>query len=207
FQSVPSCPIFSPVKDYTTTRPLFARAKPRATPEDGESYPDEPTGKMSIIDFDGGLIPYEVRIELDSASVGGQSFETDFEEVMKNSNLQFEKTYENIPAGRYLVQVQDLFGCVLEFYERVPLDTDLFIPNVFTPNNDGLNDIFFIRNLPANEGKLTITNRWGVKVFSTNSYGNNWDGEEFEDGVYYYTLQTSTDTRKGWVEIMRGVKP
>ncbi|HOX84262.1 MAG TPA: gliding motility-associated C-terminal domain-containing protein, partial [Chryseolinea sp.] len=66
---------------------------------------------------------------------------------------------------------------------------------------------FFIRNLPANEGKLTITNRWGVKVFSTNSYGNNWDGEEFEDGVYYYTLQTSTDTRKGWVEIMRGVKP
>ncbi len=207
FQQIPSCPIFSPKKDYTTTRPLFARAKPRTSKDDGESFPDIATGKMSIIDFDGGLIPYEIRIELDSASVPGQSFETDFEVVMKNSNLQFQKDYENIPAGRYLVQVQDLFGCVLEFYERVPLDVDLFVPNIFTPNNDGLNDVFVIRNLPDKEGKLTITNRWGVKVFSTNSYQNDWDGENLPDGVYYYTLKTNTETRKGWVEILKGVKP
>jgi gliding motility-associated-like protein len=201
------CQFFSPFVDFTTTRPVFARAKPRTSKDDGESYPDEFTGKISIIDFDGGLIPYEVRIEMDSASVSGQTFETVFEEVQKNTNLQFVKDYENIPAGRYIIQVRDSIGCLLEFNDRVPLDIDLFIPNIFTPNNDALNDVFFVRNLPTNEGKLTISDRWGIQVFSTSSYKNDWAGEGLADGVYYYTLQTTKETKKGWVEILRGVKP
>jgi gliding motility-associated-like protein len=60
------------------------------------------------------------------------------------------------------------------------------IPNVFTPNADGINDYFTIRNLPLYDYRpLTIYNRWGKKVFESNQYNNDWDGSNVPDGVYY----------------------
>jgi gliding motility-associated-like protein len=174
-----------------------------------ESYPDIPTGYMQVRNFDGGMFPYDIRIELDSASSFElPSFETNFEEVQVNSNSQFEKIYKNIPAGRYLVQVRDTVGCFIEKVVRVPLDTDIFIPNIFTPNDDGSNDVFFIRNLPTPGAKLIVTNRWGKQVFSSNDYQNDWTAEGVADGIYYYKLLgTSGEVVTGWIEVLRGNKP
>lgn len=67
----------------------------------------------------------------------------------------------------------------------------LFIPNVFTPSViDGFNDTFAIENLPENSS-LIIYNRWGVTVYQSDDYQNNWDGKEHSQGVYYYILTTS----------------
>lgn len=66
---------------------------------------------------------------------------------------------------------------------------EITIPNVFTPNGDGVNDHFFIDNLinyPYSQ--LEIYNRWGKKVYSTNNYQNDWDGKGIADGTYYYVL-------------------
>jgi gliding motility-associated-like protein len=174
-----------------------------------ESYPDVPTGYMQIRNFDGGMFPYDIRIELDSASSFElPSFETNYEEVQLNSNSQFEKIYKNIPAGRYLVQVKDTVGCFIERIVRVPLDTDIFIPNIFTPNDDGSNDVFFIRNLPTPGAKLIVTNRWGKQVFSSDDYQNDWTAEGVADGIYYYKLLgTNSEMVTGWVEVLRGQKP
>jgi gliding motility-associated-like protein len=91
---------------------------------------------------------------------------------------------------------------------RVPLDTDIYVPNVFTPNGDGVNDVFFIRNLPDSNSELIINNRWGGEVYSTRDYQNNWDGGEISDGVYYYRLSIpDSQALTGWVEIIRGAKP
>jgi gliding motility-associated-like protein len=118
--------------------------------------------------------------------------------------------YNNVPAGRYKVQVRDSQGCEIDLVARVPLDVDLFIPNLFTPNDDGSNDVFFIRNLPQEPAvnQLVITNRWGKEVFTSDNYQNNWDGAGAADGVYFYKLQVAgSDPLTGWVEIIRGPKP
>ncbi len=198
------CLLESPLIDYRV-RPTLSATVLRTT----ESYPDIATGSMTIGDILGGSIDYEIRIELDSAAVTGQFFQTNWEVVGQNSNLEYEKVYNKIPAGRYKIEVMDANGCVFELIGRVPLDTDLYVPNVFTPNGDGINDTFFIRNLPVTGGaQMVVSNRWGKEVFSTKDYKNNWDGGDIADGVYYYRLSIPGGTTlNGWVEIMRGKKP
>ncbi|HEY9044457.1 MAG TPA: gliding motility-associated C-terminal domain-containing protein, partial [Ohtaekwangia sp.] len=202
-QSASFCLLSSKLVDYKVAPHLFAQVGTTS-----KSYPDIFNGKMQVTNFSGGLVPYDIRIELDSASVPGQSYQTDWEEVLLNSNLQYEKNYSNVPAGRYKVQVMDSVGCAIEIVGRVPLDTDIFIPNIFTPNADGANDVFFIRNLPDADAKLVITDRWGKQVYSTNSYQNNWDAEGVSDGIYYYRLKVADSSPiTGWVEVLRGAKP
>ncbi len=73
----------------------------------------------------------------------------------------------------------------------------LNIPNVFTPNSDGLNDQFFPRQLLSRQVtkfKMQIFNRWGQIIFeTTNIYGRGWDGDfnglAQPGGVYVYLIE------------------
>jgi gliding motility-associated-like protein len=147
-------------------------------------------------------------IKLDSAAVPGQFYEGGPDVVSVNSNNDYEIFYNNIPAGRYEVIVTDKNGCSKELIARVPLDTDIFIPNIFTPNGDGDNDVFFIRNLPASNANIIISNRWGSEVYNSKNYQNNWNADGVSDGVYYYRLKVpDKEVLTGWIEVLRGVKP
>lgn len=55
-------------------------------------------------------------------------------------------------------------------------ETDVYIPNAFTPNNDGSNDIFIPRSHFIDEMELIIYNRWGQEVFRTTDKNRGWDG-------------------------------
>ena len=69
-------------------------------------------------------------------------------------------------------------------------EIELDIPNVFTPNGDGINDYFEIKKLENYiSNVLVIFNRWGKKVYEASNYQNNWDGDRLDDGVYYYVLK------------------
>jgi gliding motility-associated-like protein len=77
------------------------------------------------------------------------------------------------------------------------------IPNTFTPDKNGINDVFEIQALPANS-QLTVFNRWGNTVYQSNNYQNNWDGANCSDGVYYYIVNTADGKQyKGTVTILR----
>jgi gliding motility-associated-like protein len=77
------------------------------------------------------------------------------------------------------------------------------VPNVFTPNNDNVNDVFTIQSLPPNS-VLTIYNRWGNVVYHSNNYQNNWAGDDCIDGVYYYIVNTANGKQyKGTLTILR----
>lgn len=66
----------------------------------------------------------------------------------------------------------------------------LKIPNVFTPNGDGVNDRFEIPNIERYiSNQLVILNRWGEKVFEKENYFGTWDGGKLPDGVYFYILK------------------
>jgi gliding motility-associated-like protein len=90
--------------------------------------------------------------------------------------------------------------------------TQIFVPNVFTPNADGLNDLFHVVSIsePSIEGM--IFNRWGEMLFKWNGKNNGWDGTylgaKVPQGVYVYVI-TSTDecgqefTKYGTVSLFR----
>ncbi len=90
----------------------------------------------------------------------------------------------------------------------IPVDATLHIPNVFTPNGDGLNDRFVIKNLLQYQGReLTVVNRWGNQVYKSDNYNNDWDGGSLAEGTYYYILRYRNGgewkTAKGPVAIIR----
>ncbi len=78
------------------------------------------------------------------------------------------------------------------------------IPNIITPNNDGNNDIFVIRNLELHPNSaLTIFDRWGKKVFKTDNYQNNWKAAGNHDGTYYYVLEVPNDkSYSGYIQVV-----
>jgi len=86
---------------------------------------------------------------------------------------------------------------------------DMVIPNIFTPNGDGKNDVFMIKGLETYPGsQLLIFNRWGNEVYKADNYLNNWDGSDLAEGTYYYILNRrdldgSVTTFKGWVFLKR----
>ncbi len=117
-----------------------------------------------------------------------------YEWIFNNDTLENE-IYDRLvvkEAGTYTALITDtILGCTAEIDKEVTYENcDLNIPNVFTPNYDGINDYFEIENLEHYEyGHIIIYNRWGNIVFEhTDYYGNWWDGRGQPDGVYYYVL-------------------
>lgn len=83
----------------------------------------------------------------------------------------------------------------------------LIIPNVFTPNGDDLNATFFIAGLENYpDSRLVVFDRWGGKVFESDSYKNNWGPQDLSEGTYYYILELPFGLRKeieGFITILR----
>ncbi|MEC3882072.1 DUF7507 domain-containing protein [Parapedobacter sp. 10938] len=82
------------------------------------------------------------------------------------------------------------------------------IPNVFTPNGDGKNDVFEIVGIENfDRVEITVVNRWGNEVYRNNKYQNNWDGQGLNEGTYYYVIITHDSNRQeryaGWVLIKK----
>jgi gliding motility-associated-like protein len=72
----------------------------------------------------------------------------------------------------------------------ITFEHPLHIPTAFSPNGDGTNDTWVIRNIePYKASVLKIYNRWGQLVYSAGPYLNNWNGENLPDGTYYYILE------------------
>ncbi|WP_157447077.1 gliding motility-associated C-terminal domain-containing protein [Cytophaga aurantiaca] len=95
-----------------------------------------------------------------------------------------------------------------EFTVTNNCSVEMIIPNLITPNKDGLNDVFAIKNLPIPNWSLEIYNRWGALVYRAEEYKNDWGNHNVSDGVYYYQLKHRFNgtTHKGWVEVLGAVK-
>jgi gliding motility-associated-like protein len=81
---------------------------------------------------------------------------------------------------------------------------DVNIPTLFTPNGDGKNDVFEIRDLAQYaDNELIIVNRWGNEVFKQQDYRNTWTGKGLNDGTYYYLLRVKRNSDSKW-EVIKG---
>jgi gliding motility-associated-like protein len=118
---------------------------------------------------------------------------------------------EVIPAqGTYAWGNLLLDHLEMEELDELPLDLgELIIPNVFTPNGDGINDELVIRGLRS-ESSLLVYDRTSKEVFSSSNYEQNWDGkdksgEDLPADTYWYILLPShlPDVYKGFIYLKR----
>lgn len=116
---------------------------------------------------------------------------------------------DKLAAGTYTVSAIDLRGCAVtgDFDVDMLVYDEPEVKNVFTPNNDGINDFFVVSNLekfPDNE--LVIVNRWGNEVFTTKSYNNSWDGSKLSEGTYFYVITVNVcneyRTLNGYITVL-----
>lgn len=99
----------------------------------------------------------------------------------------------------YLVHILDSCGCeswdtvrvVVEDY--ICADPFIYIPNAFSPNGDGINDILYVRSEVADQLYLAIYDRWGQLVFVTEDFNTGWDGtfkgKPVDPAVFAYYLK------------------
>jgi hypothetical protein len=181
--------------------------------------PDRANGSISIrlVEPTSGANGYSAKIFLLTPLGGNNS--SDY--VLPSEAIDFGSdrtiTFDNLLPGIYEIEYYDSFGCGLDGSRlvfdgegssdiTVDFDRSPFIPNVFTPNNDGKNDFFRILNLPDNGAELIVTNRTGTIVYRDSNYrsSNLWDGGDNPDGIYFYQLTVDGNVQTGWVEIIRG---
>jgi gliding motility-associated-like protein len=168
------------------------------------SYPDAATGSMLIGVKESQEEPYQVRLELTAPLYPTQSKLIDWTTAVRNTqNLKVEFDATNLYAGGYKLSIRDGLGCIKTYDINLDVDTNIFVPNIFTPNGDASNETFYIRNLPTGS-QLKVSNRWGAEVFSSSDYDGKWDGGTQTDGVYFYRLVAGGQVYTGWVEILRG---
>ncbi len=120
-----------------------------------------------------------------------------------------------VSGGDYVITltVEDALGCLDQYQVVIHVDGNFNIPNVITPNGDGVNDVFSFYLDIFKTFDITIMNRWGNVVEErTNQTGTEfWDGknkggEPVADGVYFYILDAvlldGTEVRKdGFVQV------
>jgi gliding motility-associated-like protein len=76
----------------------------------------------------------------------------------------------------YTVQVMDANGCKATDQVTVFFRGSLFVPNTFTPNGDGVNELFQALVREADTFRLMVFDRWGAPIFSTDDPAQGWDG-------------------------------
>ncbi|MES2513128.1 MAG: choice-of-anchor L domain-containing protein [Bacteroidota bacterium] len=115
----------------------------------------------------------------------------------------------------YIVVASNSPYCKVQDTVTVTVDIncgDFFVPNVFSPNDDGLNDMINVHGRCISTFNLMIFNRWGEKVFETTTQDNSWDGtfrgKRLDTGVFVYkadgvSIDGQTFSFKGNITLIR----
>ena len=160
-----------------------------------------------------------LSVTFTNASQNATSYSMDFGDGHTASSTNLSDTYTNVynAPGTYTAvltasngicqDTSEMFVFVIPYEPLV-----IHIPNVFTPDGDGVNDEFFIDVTNGLEINVLIVNRWQNKMFEINDFTTHWDGKEngndANEGTYFfiYTIKGkdgSTETGQGFVELYR----
>jgi gliding motility-associated-like protein len=89
---------------------------------------------------------------------------------------------------------------------KLEFNRELVIPNVITPNEDGFNDSFEIKNIKLfPQNRLIIINRYGKTLIDESGYKGGWNGDDVASGIYYFNLLVPEKQQeyKGWLHVIR----
>jgi len=114
---------------------------------------------------------------------------------LDNGIAQNSPFFTNLSVGNHLIYIIDNQGCGFSTnFEILPplTETQLHIPNVFTPNSDAINSVWIVEGTCVEELECTIFNRWGNVMQTMKGTTVQWDGitndKSVNAGVYFYKL-------------------
>lgn len=151
---------------------------------------------------DGLLFTDELVSYLDSST----NTDTWYWEFGDGSTSSFQNpfhTYDSIGPYTVMLVTTSPDGCLDTAYTEVNVSEGLIIPNVFTPNGDGMNDEFTLRNSNINEFKFEVYNRWGNLIYTSVAPQISWDGRttagiEAPAGTYFWTVSANLASGNGF---------
>jgi gliding motility-associated-like protein len=173
---------------------------------------DDPVQADFESNADTGYIPLKVSFNNKSsnAKVYHWFFDNNYSSEDENPQHIF---YE---AGTFEVMLIAISsnGCRDTAYAVIKAEGnfDIFIPNVFSPNNDGKNDFFIVQSESISEIKGSIFNRWGNKIYEWDNPQTGWNGYDGDklasEGTYFYLLEITwknnqSETKAGTVTLVR----
>ena len=136
---------------------------------------------------------------------------------MVHTSTDENPVHTYLVAGEYEIsfRIETINTCWDTVFGKVAVteEVKLFIPSAFTPNGDGMNDVFEIKGTPISNFNLYIYDRWGGQIWSTHNFETQWDGstesgEQAPGGTYVYQI-SGTDylkrdvSFKGTVTVVR----
>lgn len=164
------------------------------------SYQVIAAGTTATAGVDYTISPLVIPAGQHSANIPVNIIDDSQAESTEFLNLQIDEgTGENM---LYPVGVDS--AVVISIEDNDPVNSKICIPNVFTPNGDGRNDLFVIRGLENYpNSRLSVFNllRGGVLVYRSENYDNSWDGRGAGPGLYSYVLEVNENGRR---KIYRG---
>lgn len=139
----------------------------------------------------GGVQEYNVYRNLDD-----QGYALFQSEVGLDSAVSYNNAGDGFTHCYRLEAIQSSNNDVVSWSNEVCVTYihDLHVYNAVTPNGDGDNEVFYVRNIwlyPDND--VEIYNRWGNRVYRKEGYNNEWNGGNLPDGTYYYIVNVRRD--------------
>ena len=130
-----------------------------------------------------------------------------------NQTANTQSLIINDTTSIYYVIARSADGCTDTASIKTAVDNkDFFIPNAFTPNNDGRNDLFKVYGSSVTAAEIKIYNQWGVMLYETKDNQKGWDGTHKNNpqpvGLYVYVVKvrlSNEDTfiKKGTIRLIR----
>ena len=123
--------------------------------------------------------------------------------VVETDSVTFVHTFQ--AAGCYPLELTatNIHGCEDQFIDEYCVEEAfaLWVPNAFTPNGDGINDVFaVVTSLTGTfKAEMQVFDRWGSVIFSTSDVVRGWDGSNTMDGVYAWRIGAQ-DRQGKWRE-------
>lgn len=126
-----------------------------------------------------------------------------------------QSTLKTTEWGIYTVKITNsvsqcsIFSNQFIISENPNCNASLFIPNIFTPNGDGINDVWDIKNLELQvKYEINVYNQWGAIIYHDTENNQKWDGRysgiEVENGSYLYEIKVmGKETVRGNVTLLR----
>ena len=141
----------------------------------------------------------QLGYSIDLNGTGGGTYAWSPASGLSCTNCQ-DPTASPLITTQYILTVTEN-GCSSSDTILITVDDfcdDVFIPNAFSPNGDGINDIFYVRGNCIKDMNLVIFDRWGEKVFESNDISKGWDGvfkaNYLNSAVFSYYLDATLIT-------------